>query len=149
MPQVEPVPRTFWDANLRRPRAGDAGGAGDSPAGRYTQPRIFEPAIAAAAGCARLCDGQEGLAPLFASLRFVWNATRRHRLRPWRSEYLKWRIETYSGMKAEELRARDIFAFVWREKGKLLHFLRWTDRMETWRKAGAGHRPGQGSDEWR
>lgn len=86
---------------------------------------------------------------MLASLRFVWNATRHHRLRPWRSEYLKWRIETYSGMKAEELRARDIFAFVWREKGKLLHFLRWTDRMETWRKAGAGHRPGQGSDEWR
>lgn len=81
---------------------------------------------------------------MFASLRFVWNATRRHRLRPWRSEYLKWRIETYSGMKADELHARDIFAFVWQEKGNLLRFLRWTDRMETWRKAGAGHRPGAG-----
>lgn len=76
---------------------------------------------------------------MFASLRFVWNATSGHRLRPWRSEYLKWRIETYSGMKAEELRPRDIFAFVWREKGNLFRFLRWTGRMEAWRKAGAGH----------
>jgi hypothetical protein len=74
----------------------------------------------------------------------VWNATRRHRLRPWRSEYLKWRVETYSGMKAEELSARDIFTFVWREKGNLLRFPRWTDRMETWRKSGAGHRPEAG-----
>lgn len=76
---------------------------------------------------------------MFASLRFVWNATSGHRLRPWRSEYVKWRIETYSGMKADELRARDILAFAWREKGNLIRFLRWTDRMETWRKSGAGH----------
>ncbi|MFP5228387.1 MAG: hypothetical protein ACLGXA_12245 [Acidobacteriota bacterium] len=76
---------------------------------------------------------------MFASLRFIWNATSGHRLRPWRSEYLKWRIETYSGMRAEELRARDMLAFVWREKGNLFRFLRWTDRMEAWRKGGAGH----------
>jgi hypothetical protein len=71
---------------------------------------------------------------LFAPLRFIWNATRRHRLRPWSSEYLKWRIETYSGRKAEELTARDVLAFVWKEKGNLLHFLRWTGRMESWAK---------------
>ncbi|HVT99248.1 MAG TPA: hypothetical protein VHE33_17210 [Acidobacteriaceae bacterium] len=81
---------------------------------------------------------------MFGSLRFIWNATSGHRLRPWRSEYLKWRIETYSGMKADELRARDIVAFAWREKWNLLRFLRWTDRMEAWRKAGAGHRSGTG-----
>jgi len=81
---------------------------------------------------------------LFASLRFVWNATRGHRLRPWRSEYLKWRIETYSGLKADELRVRDIFSFVWHEKGNLLRFLRWTDRMEAWRRTGAEHDQGAG-----
>jgi hypothetical protein len=79
---------------------------------------------------------------LFASLRFIWNATSGHRLRPWRSEYIKWRIETYSGMKAEELRFRDMLAFIWREKGNLFRFLRWTERMEAWRSSGAGHRQG-------
>jgi hypothetical protein len=69
---------------------------------------------------------------MFASLRFIWNATSGHRLRPWRSEYVKWRIETYSGLRADELTARDVFAFVWREKGNLLRFLHWTGKMESW-----------------
>ena len=43
---------------------------------------------------------------MFAPLRFIWNATRGNRFTPWKSEYLKWRIETYSGKKAESLRAR-------------------------------------------
>lgn len=80
---------------------------------------------------------------MFASLRFIWNATSGHRLRPWRSEYLKWRIETYSGLKADELSARHVLAFVWREKGNLLRFLRWTGTMETFRHAAArGHESG-------
>lgn len=68
------------------------------------------------------------------AIRFVWNATRGSRLRPWRSEYLKWRIETYSGMKAEELTPQLIFAFVWRERGNLLRFLKWTNEMEGYRR---------------
>jgi hypothetical protein len=81
---------------------------------------------------------------LLASLRFLWNATTRHRLRPWRSEYLKWRIETYSGLKAEDLRARDVLAFSWREKGNLLRFLRWIDRMETWKHPADSAKQGRG-----
>ena len=86
---------------------------------------------------------EEGKAVLGA-LRFLWNATTGHRLRPWRSEYLKWRIETYSGMKAEELRARDVIGFAWREKGNLLLFLRWTNRMDAWKHAGANRGPDPG-----
>ena len=56
---------------------------------------------------------------MFAPFRFIWNATRGHRFTPWRSEYLKWRIETYSGKKAETLRALDIFRFVWESKWEL------------------------------
>ena len=66
------------------------------------------------------------------AVRFLWNATRGHRLRPWRSEYLKWRIETYSGMKAEELKPRDVVGFLWREKWNLLQFLRWAGKMDGW-----------------
>jgi len=64
----------------------------------------------------------------------MWNATSGHRLRPWRSEYVKWRIETYSGKKAEELAPRDVLRFVWQERGNLLRFLRWTGRMDSWAK---------------
>ena len=67
---------------------------------------------------------------MFAPIRFLWNATRGHRLRPWRSEYLKWRIETYSGMKADSLRAKDIFRFVWASRAELFDFLLWTGHLE-------------------
>ena len=71
---------------------------------------------------------------MLASLRFIWNATRGHRLRPWRSEYLKWRIETYSGKKAESLQPKDVISFLWSEKRNLLRFLCWTDEMDDYRK---------------
>ena len=67
---------------------------------------------------------------MFAPLRFIWNATRGNRLTPWKSEYLKWRIETYSGKKAESLRARDVFSFVWQSRWELLDFLAWTGHLE-------------------
>jgi len=76
---------------------------------------------------------------MFAPLRFIWNATRGHRLRPWRSEYIKWRIETYSGMKAEELTARDVLRFTWQEKGNLLRFLRWTHEIDGFKNQGTGN----------
>jgi hypothetical protein len=67
---------------------------------------------------------------VLAPLRFMWNATRGHRLTPWRSEYLKWRVETYSGKKAETLTTNEIFDFVWASKWELLSFLLWTGRLE-------------------
>jgi hypothetical protein len=67
---------------------------------------------------------------MLAPVRFIWNATRGNRLTPWKSEYLKWRIETYSGKKADSLRARDVFSFVWHSRWELLDFLAWTGRLE-------------------
>ena len=67
---------------------------------------------------------------MFAPLRFVWNATRGNRFTPWRSEYLKWRIETYSGKKAETLQASDVFRFVWESRWELLSFLAWTGQLD-------------------
>lgn len=75
---------------------------------------------------------------MFSAVRFLWNATRGHRLRPWRSEYLKWRIETYSGKKADELGARDVLGFAWEEKGNLLRFLLWTNKMDSLKRSVAG-----------
>ena len=67
---------------------------------------------------------------MFSALKFIWNATRGHRLAPWRSEYLRWRVETYSSKPAETLRARDIFGFMWASKWELLNFLLWTGQVQ-------------------
>ena len=67
---------------------------------------------------------------MLAPFRFIWNATRGHRLAPWRSEYLRWRVETYSGMLAETLTARKILGFAWASRWELLSFLVWTGRVE-------------------
>lgn len=67
---------------------------------------------------------------MFAALRFLWNATRGHRLAPWRSEFLRWRVETYSGKKAETLTAGAVLGFMWAERWELFRFLAWTGQLE-------------------
>lgn len=69
-------------------------------------------------------------AKLISAIRFLWSATSGSRLRPWRSEYLKWRVETYSGMKAEKITTRDMLRFLWRERWNLISFLRWAGSLE-------------------
>ena len=63
-------------------------------------------------------------------LRFLWNATRGHHLTPWRSAYLRWRIETYTGIKMQSIGFLEFFGFTWRERRELLRFLKWTGEME-------------------
>ena len=63
-------------------------------------------------------------------LRFLWNATRGHRLAPWRSPYLRWRIETYTGLKMNQVGFFEFWLFAWRERVELLRFLKWTARMD-------------------
>jgi hypothetical protein len=67
---------------------------------------------------------------LLEPLRFIWNATRGHRLRPWRSPYIRWRVETYSGKKAETLTAKTVMNFLWETRWEVLEFLGWTRSME-------------------
>jgi hypothetical protein len=69
---------------------------------------------------------------MLAGLRFFWTATRGHRLRPWRSDYLKWRLETYSGKRAEEIRLRDFLRLMVSERAQLLRFLGWLSEMKTY-----------------
>jgi hypothetical protein len=62
-------------------------------------------------------------------LSYVWSATRGYRLRPWRSPYLRWRMETYWGIHADQIKFKDFWRFAWRHRKDLLRYLRWTDRM--------------------
>ena len=65
-------------------------------------------------------------------LRFFWSATRGYRLGPWRSPYLRWRFETYTGKKAEEVRFADFWRLAWAEWRQLLRFLRWVGEMKSY-----------------
>jgi hypothetical protein len=48
---------------------------------------------------------------------------------PWRSPYIRWRIETYSGIPARSITFSIFFGFVWQNRRELIRFLRWSDRM--------------------
>jgi len=66
---------------------------------------------------------------MLTTLRFLWNATRGHRLQPWKSEYVRWRIETYSGLHAEQVDAAAFLRFLVKERARLVHFLIWTAKV--------------------
>ena len=67
---------------------------------------------------------------MLAPIRFLWNSTRSHRFAFWRSEYLRWRIETYSGKRAETLTIRDILSFFWQMRWEMVKFLFWINRLD-------------------
>ena len=62
-------------------------------------------------------------------LGYLWRSTRGYRLRPWRSPYLLWRIETYWGLHAERITFAVFCRFVWTRRRDLFRFLLWTERM--------------------
>jgi len=66
-------------------------------------------------------------------LLLLWNATRGHRLAPWRSPYLRWRIETYCGVKMSQVGFLEFWGFMWRERSELLRYLKWTAQMERYK----------------
>jgi len=67
---------------------------------------------------------------MLAPFKFLWNATRGHRLTPWKSEYIRWRVETYSGMRAETLTKADVLRFFWHTRRDLFDFLLWTNELD-------------------
>ena len=63
-------------------------------------------------------------------LGLLWRLTRGYRFRPWRSPYLRWRMETYSGLPAETITFADFWRFSWRQRKELACYLRWAATME-------------------
>lgn len=64
-----------------------------------------------------------------SAVRFLWTAVRGHRLRPWRSPYVQWRVETYSGQKAETVGLRDCLRLVYGERRQFTRFAHWLGVM--------------------
>ena len=48
-----------------------------------------------------------------------------YRLRPWQSPYLKWRVETWSGLHAETITPGVFVRFVWQQRAALWRYLQW------------------------
>ena len=63
-------------------------------------------------------------------LALLWRLTRGYRLCPWRSPYLRWRIETYWGLPAERITFGQFWRFVWTQRAELARYLRWAARSE-------------------
>jgi hypothetical protein len=68
--------------------------------------------------------------PMRPMLCFLWNSTRGHRIAPWRSPYLLWRIETFTGVKMTQIGFLEFWEFLWIERTSLWRFLKWTAEMD-------------------
>ncbi len=64
---------------------------------------------------------------MLSALRYYWMAAKGYRLRPWKSPYIRWRMETFFGEQAAALDAGTFFRLLWRERARLRSFLRWAD----------------------
>jgi len=73
-------------------------------------------------------------------LRMLWRLAAGYRVRPWRSPYLRWRMETYWGMHAADITFAQFWKFAWRERRELRRYLRWAEAMRK-RAAGQGRKP--------
>ena len=60
-------------------------------------------------------------------LRYYWKVSRGYRLRPWKSPYLLWRMETFFGPEAEPASASRFLSLLWRQRRRLREFLAWAD----------------------
>jgi len=67
---------------------------------------------------------------MLSILRFLWNATRGHHWAPWRSPYLRWRIESYCGVKMDQVGFLEFWGFLFQQRSNLLRFLKWVAGME-------------------
>ncbi|MFZ0335559.1 MAG: hypothetical protein WAN10_02475 [Candidatus Acidiferrales bacterium] len=79
--------------------------------------------------CPRLSSAAEP--PLFTiqkmlnALRYYWIAAKGYRLQPWKSPYLRWRMETFFGPAATDLDARKFLRLMWTERARMRRFLAW------------------------
>ena len=62
---------------------------------------------------------------MFNALRYYWIIAKGYRLRPWKSPYIQWRLETFFGQEAADLNAAKFFRLMWRERARTEHFLDW------------------------
>jgi hypothetical protein len=62
---------------------------------------------------------------MFGELAVAFRLAKGYRLRPWESPYLRWRVETWSGLHAETITARVFVRFAWQHRRDLWRYLHW------------------------
>ncbi len=72
---------------------------------------------------------------MFNALRYYWIIARGYRLRPWKSPYIQWRLETFFGHEAADLDAWKFFRLVWRERTRMERFLNWVAQRRDARRS--------------
>jgi len=55
----------------------------------------------------------------------AFRLARGYRLRPWKSPYLRWRVETWSGLHADTITAAVFIRFVLQHRADLWRYLQW------------------------
>ena len=58
----------------------------------------------------------------------LWRLSKGYRLRPWRSPYLRWRMETYWGLHTDQIGPVEFRRFLWAHRADMLRYLRWAAR---------------------
>ena len=62
---------------------------------------------------------------MIAEIGCAWRLSKGYRLRPWHSPYLRWRIETWSGLEASTITPATFLKFTWKYRADLFRYLRW------------------------
>jgi hypothetical protein len=62
------------------------------------------------------------------ALAVMLRLARGYRLTPWRSPYLRWRMETYWGVHADRIGFAEFWTFLWSHRADTLRYLRWAGR---------------------
>lgn len=62
---------------------------------------------------------------MLGELAVAFRLTKGYRLQPWNSPYLKWRIETWSGIHADSITRPLFVRFAWEHRTELWRYLRW------------------------
>ncbi len=74
---------------------------------------------------------------MLSALRYYWIAAKGYRLRPWRSPYLRWRLETFAGSEAADLDAGKFFRLLWRYRTQMSKFVDWAAERRKEQRRGA------------
>jgi hypothetical protein len=62
--------------------------------------------------------------------RYYWMSAKGYRLAPWKSPYLRWRLETFLGPEAAGMNAGKFLHLAWKYRAEMERFLEWADERK-------------------
>jgi len=67
---------------------------------------------------------------MWGAIRYIWGISAGYRLQPWRSPYVRWRLETYFGKQGDVRGAAEFYRLMWRERREIKRFLDWVEERQ-------------------